>query len=85
MLCKVDLDLVHKIYKKNPQDLPAAASYIIIICHIDIKHQLLLQGLEGSWFHSVVLDRLWITEMMVYLHQNNNETMVDGNSLTLWL
>lgn len=28
--------------------LPATASNIIIICHIDIKHQLLLQGLEGS-------------------------------------
>lgn len=28
--------------------LPAAAPDIIIICHVNIKHQLLLQGLEGS-------------------------------------
>lgn len=28
--------------------LPAAAPDIIIICHVDIKHQLLLQGLESS-------------------------------------
>lgn len=51
--------------------LPAAAPDIIIICHVNIKHQLLLQGLESSWLHCVVLIRLQVAEGEEGITQQN--------------
>ncbi len=42
--------------------IPAATSDIIIVCHVNVKHQLLLQGLEGSRLHRVMLTGLSIIE-----------------------
>lgn len=56
------LNYQHSNQMNHITQLPAAASDIIIICHVDIKHQLLLKGLEGSRLHCVVLTGLWVTK-----------------------
>ena len=38
--------------------LPAATTHVIIVSHINIKHQLLLQSLEGPRLDCVVL--IWL-------------------------
>lgn len=48
---KSDVIRCHKIVRftvHKTQHLPAAAPHVIVICHVNIKHQLLLQGLEGA-------------------------------------
>lgn len=76
---------------------PAAASDIIVISHIDIKHQLLLQGLKASRLHCVVLAGLSVTETdtnKVYIlhtfHTSGASDHISAVSnfvhvLTLWL
>lgn len=47
---------------------PAAASDIIVVRHVDVKHQLLLQGLEGPRLHGVVLIGLWAANRCSFIH-----------------
>lgn len=65
--------------------LPAAGADIIVVGHVDVKHELLLQSLEAPWLYSVVLVWLQVkrSDQLFFscLHWCSEKSTIDPNLL----